>query len=109
MPFYKIAQGTEFYVLWLSIYFFGVLTFYGFLIGGDGFYCQRECAFSDFQRFYFGTYRYFCYSYADAAFFWKTVAGAAVDQGAIIQQLLLKVLLPIVFRFVAQSAVQENS
>ena len=25
MPFYKIAQGTEFYVLWLSIYFLACL------------------------------------------------------------------------------------
>ena len=48
MPFYKIAQGTEFYVLWLSIYFFGLLAVYRIVIGSDGVYRKRERALSDF-------------------------------------------------------------
>ena len=56
--FYPLVKDSEYYNIWLSIFFSGMFALHGFIIGSHGFYCKRKCNFSYFQCFHFRTDRY---------------------------------------------------
>ena len=95
MPFYKIAQDTEFYVLWLSIYFLACLpsTVSSSVVMVS--IAKGNVPSAIFNASISGLIGIFATPMLMQPFL-ENNSGAAVDQGAIIQQLLLKVLLPIV-------------
>ena len=95
MPFYKIAQGTEFYVLWLSIYFLACLpsTVSSSVVMVS--IAKGNVPSAIFNASISGLIGIFATPMLMHPFM-ENNSGGAVDQVAIIQQLLLKVLLPIV-------------
>ena len=94
MPFYKIAQGTEFYVLWLSIYFLACLpsTVSSSVVMVS--IAKGNITSAIFNASISGLIGIVATPLLMGFFLENT--SAEVDQGEIIQQLLLKVLLPIV-------------
>ena len=95
MPFYKIAQGNEFYVLWLSIYFLACLpsTVSSSVVMVS--IAKGNVPSAIFNASISGLIGIFATPMLMHPFM-ENNSGGAVDQVAIIQQLLLKVLLPIV-------------
>lgn len=95
MPFYKIAQGNEFYVLWLSIYFLACLpsTVSSSVVMVS--IAKGNVPSAIFNASISGLIGIFATPMLMHPFM-ESNSGGAVDQVAIIQQLLLKVLLPIV-------------
>ena len=95
MPFYKIAQGNEFYVLWLSIYFLACLpsTVSSSVVMVS--IAKGNVPSAIFNASISGLIGIFATPMLMHPFM-ESSSGGAVDQVAIIQQLLLKVLLPIV-------------
>ena len=95
MPFYKIAQDTEFYVLWLSIYFLACLpsTVSSSVVMVS--IAKGNVPSAIFNASISGLIGIFATPMLMHPFM-ENNSGGAVDQVAIIQQLLLKVLLPIV-------------
>ena len=95
MPFYKIAQSNEFYVLWLSIYFLACLpsTVSSSVVMVS--IAKGNVPSAIFNASISGLIGIFATPMLMHPFM-ESNSGGAVDQVAIIQQLLLKVLLPIV-------------
>ena len=95
MPFYKIAQGNEFYVLWLSIYFLACLpsTVSSSVVMVS--IAKGNVPSAIFNASISGLIGIFATPMLMHPFM-ENNSGGSVDQVAIIQQLLLKVLLPIV-------------
>lgn len=95
MPFYKIAQGNEFHVLWLSIYFLACLpsTVSSSVVMVS--IAKGNVPSAIFNASISGLIGIFATPMLMHPFM-ESNSGGAVDQVAIIQQLLLKVLLPIV-------------
>ncbi|GJH41811.1 transporter [Capnocytophaga sp. HP1101] len=93
IPFYKLAQGSEFYVLWLSIYFLACLpsTVSSSVVMVS--IAKGNVPSAIFNASISGLIGIFATPMLMQPFM---ESGSEVDQGAIIQQLLLKVLLPIV-------------
>ena len=91
MPFYKIAQGTEFYVLWLSIYFLACLpsTVSSSVVMVS--IAKGNVPSAIFNASISGLIGIFATPMLMHPFM-ESSSGGAVDQVAIIQQLLLKVL-----------------
>jgi len=95
MPFYKIAQGTEFYVLWLSIYFLACLpsTVSSSVVMVS--IAKGNVPSAIFNASISGLIGIFATPMLMHPFM-DNSSSSSVDQASIIQQLLLKVLLPIV-------------
>lgn len=95
MSFYKMAQGSEFYVLWLSIYFLACLpsTVSSSVVMVS--IAKGNVPSAIFNASISGLIGIFATPMLMHPFM-ENNSGGAVDQVAIIQQLLLKVLLPIV-------------
>mgnify|MGYP000848528258 FL=1 len=95
MPFYLVAEGTSYYVLWLSIYFLASLpsTVSSSVVMVS--IAKGNVASAIFNASVSGLIGIFATPMLMHPFM-ESSGGGAVDQGAIIEQLLLKVLLPIV-------------
>ena len=100
MPFYKIAQGTEFYVLWLSIYFLACLpsTVSSSVVMVS--IAKGNVPSAIFNASISGLIGIFATPMLMHPFM-ESSSGGAVDQVAIIQQLLLGLLLnPLCKKFI---------